>query len=150
MFGTPYEIFRIELDHKEVVFYSDIFIENVEFDVSFPGRWFAFEDIFRNPYMGENKQKLDDFRKGIYSQFKAAGCDKAYYFPDQGYGQALYDLINLPSAQWVAYMQSREYIKHDDNNHVIIKMSDYIAGKFILRADQNIICIVDYFSDMKN
>lgn len=149
LFDTPYEIYRINIDHKGVVFYSDIFIENVEFDVSFSGRWFTFEHIFKKPYLGENKQKLDDFRNGIYSQFKASGCDKAYYFPDQGFGEALYDVINLPSDEWVAYMQSREYMEDDDNSQVIIKMSDYIAGNIILRSDQNVICIVDDFSDMR-
>lgn len=150
LFDTPYQIYRINIDHKEVVFYSDIFIENVEFDVSFSGRWFTFEDIFKKLYLGENKQKLDDFRNDIYTQFKAAGCDKAYYFPDQGFGEALYDVINLPSDEWVAYMQSREYMKVDDNSQIIIKMNDYIAGKIVLRSDQNVICIVDDFSDMKN
>lgn len=51
----------------------------------------------------------------------------------------------------VAYMQSREYMKKDDDNsQVIIKMSDYIAGKIVLRSDQNVICIIDDFSDMKD
>lgn len=150
LLGTPYEIYRIEIDHKGVAFHSDIFIENVEFNLSFFGRWFTFEDIFKTPYLGGNKQKLDDFRNGIYTQFKAAGCDKAYYFPDQGFGEALYAVINLPSDEWVAYMQSRKYMKDDDNGQVIIKMNDYIAGKIVLRSDQNIICIVDDFSDMKN
>lgn len=83
-------------------------------------------------------------------KFKASRCDKAYYFPDQGFGEALYDVINLPSDEWIAYMHSRKYIKDDDNSQVIIKMSDYITGKIVLRSDQSVICIIDDFSDLKD
>ena len=150
LFDTPYEIYQIEVDHQRVSFFFDIFIENVEFNVSFNGRWFTFEHIFKKPYEGENKQNLDDFRDNIYKQFKIAGCDNAFYFPDQGFGEALYDVINLPSDEWVAYMQSRQYMKNDDNSQFILKMSDYISGKIVLRPDQNVICIIDDFADMKN
>lgn len=148
LFGIPYEIFRISLDDELVMLYIDIFKENVEFDVSFNGRWFTFEDMFQQPYAGENKQRLDNFRRYIYKQFLACGCDKAYYFPDQGFGESLYDVINLPSDEWVSYMESREYIE-DDENQLIIKMNDYINGKILLRQDQNAICVIDDFSDLK-
>ncbi len=150
LFDPPYEIYRIEADRPRATFYLDIFIENIEFDVSFNGRWFTFEDIFKKPYLRDNKQKLDDFRSVIYAQLKVTGCDNAFYFPDQGFGEALYDTINLPSDEWLVYMLSRQYIKDDDNSQVIIKMSDYITGKIVLSPDQNVICIIDDFSDMIN
>lgn len=149
LFGTPYHIFRIGIDHERVVFQLDIYIENVDFDVAFNGRWFTFEDVFKQHYEGENKQKLDAFRNYIYDQLKASGCNKAYYFPDQGFGESLYDVINLPSDEWVSYMESREYIEDDDETQFIIKMVDYINGKIMLRQDQNVICVIDDFSDFK-
>lgn len=66
LYGTPFEMFRVEIDHKDVVFGLYGYKENVEFDISFNGRWFTFEDIFQQPYTGENKQKLDEFRSYIY------------------------------------------------------------------------------------
>lgn len=61
----------------------------------------------------------------------------------------MYNIINLPSDEWVSYMESREYIEDDDETQFIIKMADYINGKIMLRQDQNVICVIDDFSDFK-
>lgn len=146
VFETPFRIYEIE--STEMPFFSfDILKENVEFDVSFPGRWFNFERVFKQPDKDENKQNLDKFRQSIFTQLKVSGCDKAYYFPDQGFGEIIYDCIDRKSDDWVSYLNSREYIENDCEDFVILNMNDYIEGRIVLSQNQNLICLIDDFSD---
>lgn len=126
-----------------------IFNEIVEFSEKFGGRWFAFTNVFHEPYIGENKRRLDDFRKDIYAQLRASGCDKAYYLPDQGFGEILCDKINLPANEWLSFMLSRSYLDEDDSAHLIFDIQEYIQGGRIL-IEECITCVIDDFSDFKD
>lgn len=145
IFSEPYDLYEIESG----VPYTDTryFKEIVEFSRRFGGRWFAFVESFTEPYEGKNKTSIDDFRHQIYSQLKAYGCDCAYYFSDQGYSEALYEAINRSSADWIKFMESRQYIE-DPDEYIIYSVQDYLNGK-LLNIHDSVICIIDDFSDYK-
>ncbi|MDE6484328.1 MAG: hypothetical protein K2L14_02905 [Duncaniella sp.] len=148
-----YDYYRIDADDAVNVSYlTYIYRDIVELYPSFPygGRWFGFERVFKEPYSGENKRILDNFRKDIYKQLSAYGCDNAYYFPDQGFGERLYEYINHTTNEWVDFMQSRSYICDDCEDLLIFNMSDYLSGEIILSPGQNIICIIDDFADFRD
>lgn len=126
-----------------------IFKEIVEFSEKFPGMWFSLTDVFYEPYIGENKRILDEFRKDIYAQLTACGCDKAYYFPDQGSGERIWNKINRPADEWLSFLLSRSYLDEDDPDQLIFNIQEYIKEGRILK-DEGIICLVDDFSDFKN
>lgn len=141
----PFALYEISCEASS--FEPRVFKEIIDFSVSFNyGRWAQFEDIFKKPYTGENKRILDEFRADIYAQLSACGCDCAYYFPDQGYGEQLFDKINLSAEQWAAYLESRSYLDNDDPNLIFFSMRDYIDEKVILKQQQSAICIIDNFS----
>lgn len=144
IFSEPYDLYELEVDNTCID--TRFFKENVEFSENFGGRWFSFEELFTEPYKGDNKIVLDDFRRQIYSQLKAYGCDCAYYFEDQGYGEHLYNAIDRKSSDWVSFMKSRQYIDEDSDDYIIYSVQDYLKGK-LLNVQDNVICIIDDFSD---
>lgn len=84
-----------ECDTQERPFFDlQIHKQIVNFTENFHGRWFQFVESLKNPQTLSNKDYILDFRKYIFQQLKICGCDKAYYFADQGPGQWLYDIID--------------------------------------------------------
>lgn len=80
------------------------------------------------------------------------GCDKAYLFPYQGYGDLLYDKINIPADEWLDYLMSGRHLaesKSYGDKLRIFNISEYITGREILNGGENIHCIIDDFSDLK-
>ncbi|MBD5191578.1 MAG: hypothetical protein HDS88_01675 [Bacteroidales bacterium] len=77
------------------------------------GRWFQFVRAFNSSDVLSNKVDISDFRKYIFRQLKACGCDKAYYFADQGSGEWLYNAIDKPAKEWIEYLEKGEYITDD-------------------------------------
>lgn len=143
----PFEVYVLDSGKRSS--YLRIFEEIVDFDVQFSGRWQHYEQLFKNPYEGENKLQLDEFRRHIYRQMLVAGCDKAYYFPDQDFGMRLCGMLNKSSDEWLAYLESREYLDDDGEDYLIIEMRDYIEGKIVLGETDNLVCVADDFSDLK-
>lgn len=144
-----YDIYELVNDLN---WYPDnrIFFQIAEFSVDFPGRWFQFEYLFNKPYEGKAKEVLDKLRKDIYFQMKLCGCDKAYFFPDQSYGEFLYDKLNLPATEWLAYLMSGGHLVEvgDDDNLRLFYISDYISGNRILDEREYVHCFIDDFSDL--
>lgn len=125
-----------------------IFKENVEFTANFYGRWRQFENIFETAPDSLEAQNLHEFRKHIFEQFKICGCDMAYYFADQGPGEKLANRLNFSSKKWLAYLESGVFAEDGDDAR-IMKVSDYMAGKVILKSDDWVDCFIDDFSDFK-
>lgn len=149
IFGAPYALYEFEANEcqcRDIRIFKSI----LEFSVNFAGRWFALERLFREPYPSENHKYMDDFRSDIYLQLQATGADCAFYFPDQGFGEWLYEEINKESDEWIAYMKSRQYMKDDDSSQKIFSVQDYLKGNILLGEQENIICFIDDFSDFKD
>lgn len=125
-----------------------IFKEIVEFTNNFPGRWFQFVRALNNPLAAPNKNHILEFRKHIYSQLKACGCDNAYYFADQGPGEWLYDAIDKSAKDWTDYLEKGEYIK--DRTPMIIEVQKILDGSIILSEEDCIDCFIDNFYDLQN
>ena len=144
---NPYALYELE-NNVDYDYPIRIFKDIFEFSDNFTGRWFHFVDIFRNPYEGKSKELLDNFRNHIFQQFKLAGCDKAFFFPDQGNGEVLYDRINLPSNEWIEYLNSGEFME-DGDEAVLFSINDYIEGKSILANKKDYVDVfIDDFRDM--
>lgn len=126
-----------------------IFEEIAEFSDNFPARWFQFVSLFRSPYEGEVKDLLDSFRNYIFKQMQLCGCDKAYYFADQGDGEMLLDKLDLKTADWLEYLYSGNFKEDKSEKPIIFSVIDYINGKIILHEDEYADCFIDDFSDMK-
>lgn len=145
--SNPYSIYELGNDEDfdyDIRIFRDIF----EFSDNFSGRWFQFEEIFRYPYQGKSKELLDNFRNHIYQQFKLAGCDKAFFFPDQGSGQFLYDSINLASDEWIEYLNSGDFME-DGDEPVFFSINDYIEGKTFIKNRRDYVDVfIDDFRDM--
>lgn len=149
-----YALFEL---YNDKTWYPDnrIFQEIAEFSINFPGRWFQFLDLFRKPYEGDAKGILDKFRWDIYRQMRLCGCDKAYFFPDQNYGEWIYDNINLPSKEWVEYLMSGRHLEKSTKNKEIIvplrilNIVDYVVGRIVLEEEDYIHCFIDDFSDFE-
>ncbi len=144
IFSESYDLCKLESDDPYID--TRLYKEIVEFSENFGGRWFSFEESFTMPYEGVNKIAIDDFRRQIYSQLKAYGCDCAYYFADQGYGEYLYDAIDRKSSDWLSFMKSLQYIDENPDDYIIYSVQDYLKGK-LLDIKDCVICIVDDFSD---
>ena len=125
-----------------------IFKENVDFDISFAGRWFQFVDKFRQPYEGENRELLFDFRLHIFKQMKACGCDTALYFPDQGDGEYIFNEINLPSKTLLDKIRRGVY-STDSDQLTTFNVADYIQGNIVLPEKSDVLCFIDTFSDLR-
>ncbi len=84
---------------------------------------------------------------------KLCGCDRVYFFPDQGYGEFIYNRINLPSKEWLAYLMSGRNLKEAAKNEEaveplrIINIVDYVEGRTVLDAKDYVHCFIDDFSD---
>lgn len=134
-------------DLSDDINYIGICNEIVDFSVRFDnGRWSDFESIFKKQYIGENKRILDNFRTSIFKQLRLFGCDCAYYFPDQGYGDLLLGEIGRNSDDWLSFMKSRSYLKDNDPEDIILDINDYLNGKLLLKSYDNLICAIDDFS----
>lgn len=144
--SKPFRLY--EINSEDFLFEFSILKEICEFSVVFNGRWFSLEKIFREPYIGDNKSNLDTFRKHIFTQLKTCGCDCAYYFPDQSYGEYLYNKINLSSNDWLSYLRSRQYLRDNNPDLIFLDVKEYISGNKTLQQSQNAICIIDDFSDL--
>lgn len=144
-------LYELSCDVRPSKYYDGIrlYKENVDFSRNFGLRWFSLEGIFRKPYEGECKRALDEFRKAIFEQSRVCGCDCAYYFPDQSYGELLWNAISKSSDDWISYLKSRRYID-DDQNYVFFDIKDYISGERLLEPSENVICFIDDFSDLRN
>lgn len=145
IYGEPYDIYELISHDFGIYIYKEI----IEFSVIFNGRWVTLERAFKQPYIGPNKQYLDDFRKHIYNQLKICGCDCAYYFPDQSYGEWLYEKLNLSTENWIRYLKSRQYLRDENQEMSIFNVTDYVCGKKILQDSENVICFIDDFEDLK-
>lgn len=148
---SPFSIFELE---NTIHYLPNVrtFKEFADFSDNFSGRWFGFHNMFYEPYDGEIKQRLDDFRKYIFQQMTVCGCEKAYYFPDQGYGEILYNLINLPVSDWEAYLCSGLEISDENSNDEPLNcfhIFDYLSHKRILEEGEYAHCFIDDFSDFK-
>lgn len=150
-YAERFSIYEFENDQFRPC--NRIFKENVEMTVAFSGRWSTFVDMFKHPCIGEIKDYLDDFRAYIFKQATLCGCDTVYYFPDQGYGDLLYDKIDLQSDKWLKYMYSahckQEWLNSSSKKLMFVNMEDYISGRICLGEHDDIDVIIDDFSDLK-
>lgn len=124
-----------------------IFKEIVEFTEDFPGRWFQFVHALKNAHTHPYKDNLRDFRQQIFRQLKICGCDKAFYFADQGPGLWLFDAIDKSSKDWVSYLIEGEYI--EDGKPKIFDIPHILNGSIVLSEDEWIDCLIDDFSDFE-
>lgn len=141
----PFELYQCECLTKPH-YDLRIFKEMVEFGYNFPGRWFQLVRSFIAPSEAYIKENLIEFRKFIFSQLKACGCDKAYYFADQGPGEWLYDRINLPVQDWIDYLKKGDYI--EDGVPEIIEVQKLLDNTLHLSENDWIDCFIDDFSDL--
>ena len=111
------------------------------------GRWFQFVRAFNSSDVLSNKVDISDFRKYIFRQLKACGCDKAYYFADQGSGEWLYNAIDKPAKEWIEYLEKGEYIT--DGNPEIVKVQKLLDNTLMFSEVDDIDCFVDDFSDLE-
>lgn len=127
---------------------SSIFInkEIIEFTDNFSGRWFSFHNLFKE-LNSEKKEILYLFRKYIYRQLKIVGCDKAYIFPDQGWGCKLIDRLNLRGKTFLKYLELGQYLEKDEILNVFL-ISDYIEGRRIINDNEIVHYFIDDFRDM--
>ncbi len=119
--------------------------EIVEFTDNFPGRWFQFVRTLKNPLAQPNKDCILELRKHIFRQLKACGCDKAYYFADQGPGELLSNAIDNSAKEWVGYLERGEFV--DDKKPMIVEVEKLLDGSLILSDDDWIDCFIDNFYD---
>lgn len=130
--------------------------EIVEFSVDYPGRWSQFSNAFYQRYAGLNQKFIDEFRAYIYRQMQICGCDKAYYFCDQGPGAWLYDRIDRPAEDWLDFLYgkwrsyAKEYWEGRGATTDIRNVSDYLAGNLVKPQIEVVDCWIDDFSDLKN
>ena len=94
---------------------------------------------------------VEELREYIQWQCKITGCKKIYLFPDQDYGELLYDKINLTSEEWLKFMNNviEEEIKNlnGGSENAIFKISDYLCQHKILPPNEDIYCFSDEFQD---
>ena len=124
-----------------------IFKEIIDFNYNFPGRWFQFVRTMKNPQDKSNKDCILEFRQHIFNQLKACGCDKAYYFADQGPTAMLYDSIDMSAKDWVEYLEKGAYTENRDP--IIVEIQKLLDGRLKVAEDDWIDYFVDDFSDLK-
>lgn len=81
-----------------------------------------------------------------FKQLRLFGCDCAYYFPDQGYGDLLLGEIGRNSDDWLSFLKSRSYLEDNGPEDIILDINDYLNGKLLLKSYDNLICANDDFS----
>ena len=75
------------------------------------------------------------------------GCNKAYYFADQGDGEMLFNVIDKTAKEWVDYLEKGEYIS--DRRPEIIEIPKLLGNSIRLSDNDWIDCFIDDFSDFK-
>ena len=140
----PFALYEID-GHVNPYFDLRIFKEIVDFSFDYPGRWSQFVSDLRRPHVMPNKAHIMDFRRHIFRQMQVCGCDRAYYFADQGPGEWLFDAINLPAQEWVDYMRGGSYIRN--GRPIIMEVQRLLDGSLKLLEDGYADCFVDDFSD---
>ncbi|MDE6427444.1 MAG: hypothetical protein K2K59_00645 [Muribaculaceae bacterium] len=139
----PFALYEVESLVK--FFDLRIFKEIVDFSFAYPLRWSQFVNDLRRPHVMPNKAHIMDFRRQIFRQMQVCGCDRAYYFADQGPGEGLFDAINLPAQEWVDYMRGGSYIRN--GRPIIMEVQRLLDGSLKLQEDGYADCFVDDFSD---
>ena len=142
----PFALYEFE-SQSGPYFDLRIFKEIVDFNYDFPGRWFQFVRTMKNPQDKSNKDCIVEFRQHIFNQLKACGCDKAYYFADQGPTAMLYDSIDMSAKDWVEYLEKGAYT--ENRNPIIVEIQKLLDGRLKVAEDDWIDYFVDDFSDLK-
>lgn len=143
---NPYDVYELEAsDFRPSM---RIFKEIFEFDINIPYRWFQFKNLFSDisPQSNLELKKLRDY---IHWQCKLTGCDRIFYFPDQYYGESLYNEINRPSAEWLEFMtrlSEKEGYSEDD----IFDINDYLEHNKTIPLNKDVYCFVDEFKDISS
>ena len=142
----PFALYECER-LKKPSFYLRILKEIIDFDYDFPGRWFQFVRAMKNPHDKPNEDYILEFRQNIFRQLMTCGCDKAYYFADQGVTALLFDNIDKSATDWVEYLETGDYA--EDRNSIIVKVQELLDGRLKFAEEDGIDCFVDDFSDLR-
>ncbi|MBD5272292.1 MAG: hypothetical protein HDS42_03325 [Bacteroides sp.] len=142
----PFALYEFE-SQSGPYFDLRIFKEIVDFNYDFPGRWFQFVRTLKKPNDIPNKENILEFRKHIFRQLKACGCNEAYYFADQGPGELLYNILDKPAKEWIDYLEKGEFIS--DGKPKIIEIPKHLDNSIQLSDNDWIDCFIDDFSDFK-
>lgn len=142
----PFALYECESQSRPY-FDLRIFKEIVDFSYDFPGRWFQFVRTLKKPHDIPNKNNILEFRKHIFRQLMVCGCNKAYYFADQGDGEMLFNVIDKTAKEWVDYLEKGEYIS--DRRPEIIEIPKLLGNSIRLSDNDWIDCFIDDFSDFK-
>lgn len=139
---NPYCLYQLESADGDK--WVRIFREIFEFEINIYFRWFQFTHLFYD-YSPQNIGLIENLRDYIHWQCKLTGCTKIYLFPDQDYGDSLYDKINLTSEEWLKFMNNlyEEEMEKLNENDVVFKIKDYLNGSKILPQNRDVYCFFD-------
>ncbi|MCH5214936.1 MAG: hypothetical protein J1E97_07045 [Muribaculaceae bacterium] len=144
--SKPYSLYELESadERQGIRIFKDIF----EFDINSYLRWFPFTDLFKD-CSPENIQLVKQIRDCIHWQCELVGCKQIYMFPDQDYGESLYNEINRTSQEWLKLMNNivEEKLKEYDDNlsKGVFNINDYLNHQKILPQTAGVFCFFDEF-----
>lgn len=113
-----------------------------------PGRWCGFHKYFTSGRGEFDVKYLNDFRRRVERYFKAAGCDKVYYSPDQGDPIKIESYWEEPWDVLEEYIISKKFCSSGANSDLIDVSSFMKADNPILSLNR-IDIFVDDFSDLE-
>lgn len=144
-----YELEIVDYDLKYDILWGYVFSDSLTLDFSNdPGRWFGFYRYFSTDREGYDVKYLNDFRRTVRRYFKSAGCDKVYYFPDQG------DTINIETywdEPWEVleeYILSKKFCSSGAQSD-LIDVPAFMKSDNPIPSSNRIDIFVDDFSDME-
>ena len=113
-----------------------------------PGRWFGFHKYFTSDRCRFDIKYLNDFRRRVKRYFKAVGCDKVYYAPDQGDPLNIETYLEEPWDVLERYILSKGFC-YSGAQSDLIDVPAFMKTENPIPSSNRIDIFVDDFSDLE-